>query len=207
MCTKPPRVSQSAHSHPPEIQTTTDFSLIVLRMENQRPILPTDRHIPPTPEHPGPQQGEDPTIQNCSCAQCSDVQRTQAGPPTWYPIEQQDPRHFGEPVANQDQNVDNRAETAMIVPTRAWAQFRGIPLQTARVQNNFGYPPVHQSVGPPNMELSQAPTLDASIAESRRRLAGRYLNNPDAYVSTIRLEPGPSGQFQVIITLEMIDIV
>ena len=53
------------------------------------------------------------------------------------------------------------------------------------------------------MGLPRAQTLDASIAEGRRRLAGHYLNNPDAHVSTIRLEPGPSGQFQVIITLEM----
>jgi len=53
------------------------------------------------------------------------------------------------------------------------------------------------------MGLPRAQTLNASIAEGRRRLAGLYLNNPEAYVSTIRLEPGPSGQFQVIITLEM----
>ena len=53
------------------------------------------------------------------------------------------------------------------------------------------------------MGLPRAPTLDTSIAEGRRRLASRYISNPDAYVSTIRLEPGPSGQFQVIITLEM----
>ena len=53
------------------------------------------------------------------------------------------------------------------------------------------------------MGLPRAPTLETSIAEGRRRLAGRYLSNPDAHVSTIRLEPGPSGQFQVIITLEM----
>jgi hypothetical protein len=52
-----------------------------------------------------------------------------------------------------------------------------------------------------------AQALDTSIAESRRRLAGRYLNNPNAYVSTIRLEPGLSGQSQVIITLEMANIV
>ncbi|KAH9059885.1 hypothetical protein EDB87DRAFT_1618965 [Lactarius vividus] len=176
-------------------------------MENQPPIVPTDRHIiPPTPEHPGPafqpdmpmyQQGEDPTTQNCTCEQCSDVQRTRAGPPTWFPFSQQDLRHFGDTVVNQDQNVDNRAETAMIVPNRAWAQFRG--------QDNFA--PVNESAGPPNLRLAQALTLDASIAESRRRLAGRYLNSPETYVSTIRLEPGPSGQFQVIITLEMTDIV
>jgi len=59
--------------------------------------------IPPTVELPGPafqpnmltyQQGEDPTIQNCPCVWCSEVQGTQAGPPTWYPIGQHDPRHF-----------------------------------------------------------------------------------------------------------------
>ena len=49
--------------------------------------------------------------------------------------------------------------------------------------------------------------LDTSIGEGRRRLAGSYLNNPNVYVSTIRLEPGPSGQFQVIITLEMVNII
>ncbi|KAH9042292.1 hypothetical protein EDB84DRAFT_1473217 [Lactarius hengduanensis] len=177
-------------------------------MENQRRIRPRDRHIPPTPEHPGPafqpnmptyQQGEDPTIQNCSCARCSDVQRTQAGLPTWYPnVGQQDPMDFGDPVVNQD---NNRAESAMIIPNRAWAQF--MPPQTA----NSGHAAIHERAGPPNMGSAQAPTLDASIAESRRRLAGRYLNNPDAYVTTIRLEPGPSGQFQVIITPEMTDIV
>ena len=53
------------------------------------------------------------------------------------------------------------------------------------------------------MGLAQAPTLDASIAESRRRLAGHYLNNPGAYVSMIRLEPGPSRELQIIITLGM----
>ena len=51
------------------------------------------------------------------------------------------------------------------------------------------------------MGLAGALTLDASIAESRRRLAGAYLNDPDVSVRTIRLEPGPSGELQVIITL------
>ena len=57
------------------------------------------------------------------------------------------------------------------------------------------------------MGLPQAPTVEALIVESRRRLAGRYLNNPDAHVSMIRLEPSPSGQFQVIITVEMANVV
>ena len=47
--------------------------------------------------------------------------------------------------------------------------------------------------------------FDASIREGRRRLAGRYLNSPDAYVSTIRLEPGASGRLQVVITVEVVN--
>lgn len=56
------------------------------------------------------------------------------------------------------------------------------------------------------MGLPQAPTVETLIAECRRRLDGRYLNNPDVYVSMIHLEPSPSGQFQVIITVEMANI-
>ncbi|KAH9015744.1 hypothetical protein EDB83DRAFT_2528937 [Lactarius deliciosus] len=147
------------------------------------------------------QQGDDTTIQNCSCTQCSEVQRTHAAPPNWYPVGPRDPRHFNAPRVNQDQGVDNRVETALIAPGRAWTQF--VPPQTARIQDNFGYAPVPERAGPLNTGSLRALTLDASIAESRRRLAGLYLNNPEGYVSMIRLEPGASGQFQVIITLEM----
>ena len=47
--------------------------------------------------------------------------------------------------------------------------------------------------------------LDASIREDSRRLAARYVNYPDAYVSTIRLERGASGRLQVVITVEMVN--
>ncbi|KAH8984291.1 hypothetical protein EDB86DRAFT_2833560 [Lactarius hatsudake] len=149
------------------------------------------------------QQGEDPTTQNCSCARCSAMRRTPAGPPTWYPVERQDPRHFGVsslysddtilqlialslkstgtpyPDQGQDVGVGNRAETAMTVPNRALAPFT--PMQTARAQDNYSYAPAHERAGPPNTGFPRSPTFDESIAESRRRLAGRYLNNPDAY--------------------------
>ncbi|KAI9436622.1 hypothetical protein H4582DRAFT_2078248 [Lactarius indigo] len=156
------------------------------------------------------QQGYDTTIQNCSCAGCSEVQRAQAAPPTQYPIGHQDPRHFGAVTphasVNQDQGVGGRvaSETALIAPDRAWAQF--VPPQTERIQDTFGYAPIHERAGPFNTAFPRAPTLDASIAESRRRLASHYLNNLDTYVSMIRLEPGASGQFQVIITLEMANV-
>ncbi|KAN0132103.1 hypothetical protein V8E53_010140 [Lactarius tabidus] len=114
------------------------------------------------------------------------------------------PKSASIPYTNQGQpeSVNNRAES--VLPDHA-AQFA--PLQNARTPDNFGYAPVQERAGPPDMGSHWAQALDTSIAESRRRLAGRYLNNPNAYVSTIRLEPGLSGQSQVIITLEMANIV
>ncbi|KAH9021733.1 hypothetical protein EDB85DRAFT_1999628 [Lactarius pseudohatsudake] len=182
-------------------------------MEYQTAAGPQHHHvIPPTaeravpaqqPNMPAYQQGEDTIIQNCSCLQCSEVRGIQADPHTGDPVRQQDPRHFNAvaPSPNQYQGVDSRAETVMIVPDRAWEQF--VPPQTAGFEDPFSYAPIHERAGPSSMGFPLAPTLDASIAESRRRLAGQYVNNPNAYVSTIHLEPGLSGQLQVIITLEM----
>ena len=50
--------------------------------------------------------------------------------------------------------------------------------------------------------------LDESITEGRRHLARHYVNNPNAYVSMIRMEPSASasGQHQVIITLEIVNL-
>ena len=50
--------------------------------------------------------------------------------------------------------------------------------------------------------------FDESIREGRRRLARCYVNNPNAYESMIRMEPSASasGQHQVIITLEMVNL-
>ncbi|KAH9059887.1 hypothetical protein EDB87DRAFT_1618976 [Lactarius vividus] len=167
-------------------------------MENQPTIPPADpqpRHIPGyafRPNMPTYQQDENPTPQDCSCMQCSDVRRTQALRSSQLISSSQNTTTV--PYLNQDQGVDNRTETAMIVPDHALAQF--VPPQIARTQDNdnFGYAPVHERARP-------------SQHGSRRLLAGRYLNNPDAHVSIIRLELGPSGQFQVIITLEMTNAV
>ncbi|KAI9447066.1 hypothetical protein BJY52DRAFT_1193668 [Lactarius psammicola] len=151
---------------------------------------------------PTPTQDTNATIPNCSCQRCSDAQR---GQPTWYLNEQQDPQYFGNPVASYvNQGVDNRVETALTAPTRLWAQF--VPPQTAVIQDNVGYAPVPERASTPNVGLLWAPISNPSITEGRRRLAGRYLNDPGAYVRTIRLEPGPSGQFQVIIVLEMANV-
>ncbi|KAN0131087.1 hypothetical protein V8E53_011088 [Lactarius tabidus] len=134
------------------------------------------------------------------------MRRIQAGPQTWYPIEHQHPRHFDAvaPYTNQDQTVANSVDTALIVPNRAWGEF--VPPQPMGIQNYFGYAPDHQRAGPSNAGFPRAPTFDASMAEGRRRLAGHYINDASAYVSMIRLEPSASGQFQVIITLEMANV-
>ncbi|KAH9033604.1 hypothetical protein EDB85DRAFT_1950803 [Lactarius pseudohatsudake] len=177
-----------------QVQMESQWTIPLADPQNRHGNPPTVERLDPTfqPNMPAYQQGEGVTTQNCTCPRCSELQRTQSRPMTSYPIEQQDPRHFGNvdaPHLNQDQNVDNR------VPDRVWAP------QTTVIQYNNGYPPVPEGAGPP-----QALLLDASIAESRRRLAGRYLNNPDVYVSTIRLEPGPDGELQVIITLGIANV-
>ncbi|KAH9021742.1 hypothetical protein EDB85DRAFT_1999696 [Lactarius pseudohatsudake] len=166
--------------------------------------------VPPTaarpkpnfqPNTPTPAQDTNATVPNCSCQRCSDAQRRQQ---TW--IEEHDPQHFRNavtPYVNRDRGV-NHVGTALIAPVRSQAQFA--PPQAAEIQDNFSYPPVPERAGPFDIGLVPAPILNASIAEGRRRLAGHYINNPDVYVSMIRLEPGQSGRFQVIIVLEMADI-
>jgi hypothetical protein len=59
--------------------------------------------IPHFAEFPGPafqpniptNQQAEVIVQNCSCVQCSDKRRTEAGPQTWYPVEQQLPSNSG----------------------------------------------------------------------------------------------------------------
>lgn len=68
--------------------------------------------------------------------------------------------------------------------------------------------PLRQAAGPfqahPNMDIDPVP--DMSVTESLRRLAGRYIDNPESFVNAVRLEPGSSGRFLVVITLETADI-
>jgi hypothetical protein len=42
---------------------------------------------------------------------------------------------------------------------------------------------------------------------SRSRPARRYVNNPESLVNGVHLESGPSGRFQVVITIEIGDII
>jgi len=45
-----------------------------------------------------------------------------------------------------------------------------------------------------------------SAPERLRRLAGRYVNDPESLVNGVHLEPGPSGRFQIVIAIEIGDI-
>jgi hypothetical protein len=47
---------------------------------------------------------------------------------------------------------------------------------------------------------------DLSVPGRLRRLAGRYVSNPDSTVHGVHLEPGPSGRFQVVITIDINDM-
>ena len=55
-------------------------------------------------------------------------------------------------------------------------------------------------------EPDQGQVPDIPISERLRRLAGRYVNDPESLVNGVHLELGPSGRFQVIITVEIGDI-
>ena len=48
--------------------------------------------------------------------------------------------------------------------------------------------------------------LDLPVSERLRRLAGRYVNNQDSTVSGVYLESGPTGRFQVVITIDIGDV-
>ncbi|KAF8262363.1 hypothetical protein EI94DRAFT_1704825 [Lactarius quietus] len=146
---------------------------------------------------PAYQQGRVATIQNCSCWKCSEGQRAEACPMTEYAVEQQQARVFdsANTYLNQDQIVNTCVEAVPVGHT--WA------LQTAGTQDNFSYAPVHERAGPHDLGFSQAQSPEQPILESRRRLTSQYLNNLNACVSTIRLEPGLSNELQVMIMLGM----
>lgn len=70
-----------------------------------------------------------------------------------------------------------------------------------------GYAPLRGEVGHAPASRSvwhdQTPVPGMSVTEGLRNLAGRYLDSPDSRVKLVRLEMVPSGQFQVVIILEM----
>ena len=45
--------------------------------------------------------------------------------------------------------------------------------------------------------------MSESVTESLRRLAGRYINDPESLVNAVRFEQASSGRFLVVIMLEI----
>ena len=54
----------------------------------------------------------------------------------------------------------------------------------------------------PGVQPPTAPPAGMSPANDLRNLAGRFLNNPDALVNMLRIEPRPGGRLVVWIALE-----
>jgi len=112
-----------------------------------------------------------------------------------------------DPYANQ--NVSGAHPVGIAAtggyPTQAWS----VAPQAPQYQENAGYTPLHEVVYPLQVQMGTAPNedaLDLSVPERLRRLAGRYVSNPDSTVNGVHLEPGPSGRFQVVITIDISDI-
>ncbi|KAI0289539.1 hypothetical protein B0F90DRAFT_1793546 [Multifurca ochricompacta] len=93
---------------------------------------------------------------------------------------------------------------------------QSIPVQaqvaTPELQGNggFGYAPHYTAPVPtgafPNEWLHQAPVPSEPVAELLRQLASHYLHHPDSLVDMVRMEPGNTGRFKVVITLQLADI-
>jgi len=56
-----------------------------------------------------------------------------------------------------------------------------------------------------NSSPHQAPNVGQPAAENLRRLASRYIHQPDSQVNVVRIEPGSTGQYRVEIVLEIAD--
>jgi len=70
----------------------------------------------------------------------------------------------------------------------------------------FDYAAQHAAAGPAPALYEmphQHPIPTEPATEVLRRLASRYLNQPDALVNMVRMEPCPGGGFRVKIKLEM----
>ena len=74
-----------------------------------------------------------------------------------------------------------------------------------------GYAPLPEAGGPVPIQngavpSSEAQAIDMPVPERLRRLARRYVDNPESLVNGVHLEPGPSGRFQVVITIDITDV-
>ncbi|KAI9446212.1 hypothetical protein H4582DRAFT_2052301 [Lactarius indigo] len=145
------------------------------------------------------------TAEYYSCAACTGS--TSNGPPTWDTMGHQDrnARPSSDTYTNQGQGINNPIGAPPATPVLAQAQF-----DVPGVQQQEDHAPSQATAGT-HITLAvvwpcQGPNIRISEAEVLRRLADRYVNNPGSLVSVVRLEPGPSGGFQVVIMLEMADL-
>ena len=71
----------------------------------------------------------------------------------------------------------------------------------------IGYAGQHGGAGPAQAFLDewphQVPIPNELAREVLRRLANGYLHQPGSQVEMVRMEPGPAGGIQVVITLEL----
>ena len=78
------------------------------------------------------------------------------------------------------------------------------------VQERDSHAPSQAAPGTPQTFANAQPLQNLATrilaADGLRRLADRYVNNPGSLVSVVRLEPAPSGGFQVVIMLEIADL-
>jgi hypothetical protein len=69
---------------------------------------------------------------------------------------------------------------------------------------------MHEQADPPQDQsdagTDQAQAFDMSVTEGLRRLARRYVDNPESLVDAVHLELGRSGRIRVVIVLETTDI-
>ncbi|KAH9040235.1 hypothetical protein EDB84DRAFT_1647290 [Lactarius hengduanensis] len=116
-----------------------------------------------------------------------------------------DSRPSGDGYTNQGQGVSNPTGASLVVPVLEQMHF-----VAPGVQEQVNPAPSQAAAGTPQtlavVQPCQNPTIGISAAERLRRLANRYVNNPASLVSVVRLEPGPSGGFQVVIVLGMADL-
>ena len=129
------------------------------------------------------------------------------------------------PYANQNLgNADPTSIPSLVDgPTDTWAVALQAPvrshiplfleprvelkLQQNQENVNAGYAPLPGEVGPVNSAMpDEAQAIDMPIPERLRRLARRYVNDPESLVNGVRLEPGPFGRIQVVITIDITGI-
>jgi len=160
----------------------------------------SDNHEPAGQRQIAAQPDLDSVIHGCPCSWCS---RNRYNPQTvGRTVEYQDP------YGNQNLGGDHSFSVAATMDgqTPTWS----VAPQAPQDLENVGYAPLPEAVDPLQVragaEPDQAQVLDIPVSERLRRLAGRYVNNPESLVNGVHLESGPSGRFQVVITVEIGDI-